>query len=156
MDTKMTSRGEPTCLSKGFVRSRQPSYGTRTSWAGHYSVGGFLRQIRRCFLIGRPHLFAFVGGKIRAALSTMLLRRLSLSGRQKGVLLSTFKGRAAEGRRQIDAAECFRRAKSYTPCGALRGREKDYFTWVASSHRIAARSSSTREVTPNFSFARAQ
>jgi hypothetical protein len=31
-----------------------------------------------------------------------------------------------------------------------------YFTWLASSHRMAARSNSVNEVTPNFSFARAQ
>src|SRR5262245_12529925 len=31
-----------------------------------------------------------------------------------------------------------------------------YFTWLASSHLMAARSSSVNEVTPNFSFARAQ
>jgi len=31
-----------------------------------------------------------------------------------------------------------------------------YFTCIASSHRIAARNSSVNEVTPNFSFARAQ
>jgi len=31
-----------------------------------------------------------------------------------------------------------------------------YFTCVASSHRMAARSNSVKDVTPNFSFARAQ
>ena len=31
-----------------------------------------------------------------------------------------------------------------------------YFTWLASSHRMAARSNSVNEVTPNLSFARAQ
>jgi hypothetical protein len=31
-----------------------------------------------------------------------------------------------------------------------------YFTWLASSHWMAARSNSVKEVTPNFSFARAQ
>ena len=31
-----------------------------------------------------------------------------------------------------------------------------YFTWLASSHLMAARSKSVKEVTPNFSFARAQ
>ena len=31
-----------------------------------------------------------------------------------------------------------------------------YFTWLASSHRMAARSNSVNEVTPNLSLARAQ
>ena len=31
-----------------------------------------------------------------------------------------------------------------------------YFRWLASSHRMAARSNSVNEVTPNFSLARAQ
>ena len=49
-------------------------------------------------------------------------------------------GKALESARQEEPSICF----------------AAYFTRLASSHRMAARSNSVNEVTPNFSFARAQ
>ena len=50
------------------------------------------------------------------------------------------KGKALESARQEKPSICF----------------AAYFARLASSHRMAARSNSVNEVTPNFSFARAQ
>jgi hypothetical protein len=59
---------------------------------------------------------------------------------EKEATQSRPEGKALESARQEEPSICF----------------AAYFTWLASSHRMAARSNSVNEVTPNFSLARAQ
>jgi len=79
------------------------------------------------------HDMGYVGGLVA-------FPAFAVGARGKEATQSRPEGKALESARQEEPSICF----------------AAYFTRLASSHRMAARSNSVNEVTPNFSFARAQ